>query len=134
MVGTQIREQVRARAGVKCEYCHLLEEHSFLAFQLDHIIAEVHGGPDAISNLAWSCYYCNTLKGTNLAGWLAKQDEVVRLFHPRKDLWTVHFVWQGSSLQPRTTIGEVTIQLLKINSDFAIEVRQWLLDVGETLD
>ncbi len=26
-----------------------------LPFQIDHIIAEQHGGPTTLSNLAWSC-------------------------------------------------------------------------------
>jgi len=33
-----------------------------LAFQIDHIIAEQHGGLTILSNLAWSCLPCNKRK------------------------------------------------------------------------
>ena len=35
---------VRARAGYRCEYCHFPEAIAELPFQLDHIIAQQHGG------------------------------------------------------------------------------------------
>lgn len=67
----QLRRLVVQRAGGRCEYCHFPETASFYPFQIDHIIAEKHGGPTIADNLAWSCYYCNTYKGPNIAGWIS---------------------------------------------------------------
>src|SRR2546429_341387 len=102
---------VRLRAAGRCEYCHFPEVFSFLPFQLDHIIAEKHGGPTSESNLAWSCYYCNSYKGPNLSGWDATAGEIVRLYHPRRDDWNAQFEWQGPTLVGRTKIGSATISV-----------------------
>src|SRR5437868_4206674 len=94
----KLRQQVRVRAGNCCEYCKLPSEYSDAPFQLDHIIAEKHCGPTTLENSAWSCYFCNTYKGPNIAGWIDEQQMVVRLFHPRKDIWNEHFKWDGPVL------------------------------------
>jgi hypothetical protein len=54
--------QVRRRSGQRCEYCHMPTEHDPLPFQVDHIIAEQHGGASVVENLAWSCLHCNKRK------------------------------------------------------------------------
>jgi hypothetical protein len=123
-----LRRFVRDRSDGVCEYCQFPERAAFNPFQVDHIIAEKHGGPTAESNLAWSCFYCNTYKGPNVAGWISDRDEIVRLYHPRKDEWSDHFEWIGATLAPRTSIGKVTIDVLRINHPDAIVVRQMLLD------
>ena len=46
-VGDALRAQVRARAGVRCEYCLLHEEDALDQHQPDHIIARKHRGPSA---------------------------------------------------------------------------------------
>ena len=39
------RELVRSRAGNRCEYCLLKQEHlPFASFQVEHIIPRKHGG------------------------------------------------------------------------------------------
>ena len=127
----ELRQFVRDRAGGRCEYCHFPEAISFLPFQVDHIIAEKHLGPTAESNLAWACYYCNSFKGPNISGWDPDSDEVIRLFHPRRDKWGDHFTWQGPQLVGQTKIGHVTVFVLAINHPDAIAVRKRLLEVGE---
>ena len=37
---TRLKETVRRRAGLRCEYCHLPEAIAELPFQFDHVIAE----------------------------------------------------------------------------------------------
>ncbi|MEM7315981.1 MAG: HNH endonuclease, partial [Planctomycetota bacterium] len=65
----------------------------------------------------------------NIAGWIAETDEIIRLFHPRKDEWSTHFEWQGPLLIGRTPIGSVTIDVLRINHPDAMSVRQALSDL-----
>jgi len=74
------------------------EIHQFAPFQLDHITAQKHHGPTVESNLAWSCFQCNNAKGTDLAGIDVETNQIVRLFHPRRDRWADHFVWEGALL------------------------------------
>jgi hypothetical protein len=53
-----------------------------LPFQIDHIIAEKHGGQAVESNLALACAHCNRFKGPNIAGLDPESREIVRLFNP----------------------------------------------------
>lgn len=122
--------RVRQRAEERCEYCHFPAEAAWLPFQLDHIIAEKHGGPTNMSNLALACYYCNSFKGSNIAGVdpHGQPDVAVQLFHPRKDEWTEHFRWNGPLLVGMTSTGRVTVAVLRINDAEAVEVRRLLFD------
>ena len=60
--------QVWLRARRCCEYCQLPQYCSRAAFEIDHIIAWKHGGATVARNLALSCLWCNSFKGSNLAG------------------------------------------------------------------
>jgi hypothetical protein len=130
----ELRQLVIARAQGRCEYCHLPERFSFFPFQIDHIIAEKHGGPTVAENLALSCFYCNSYKGPNIAGWLSESNEVIRLFHPRSDEWSEHFEWSETTLVGKTKIGQVTIAVLAINRPDAKAVRAWIRHIGESFD
>ena len=43
------------------------EEISFAKHQIDHVIAEKHGGETIAENLALSCAVCNKHKGSDIA-------------------------------------------------------------------
>ena len=61
------------------------------ALQIDHILTRQHGGETNLENLALACVHCNQRKGPNIAGRDPVTGEVVRLFHPRQDLWEGSF-------------------------------------------
>ena len=122
--------QVWRRAQGRCEYCRFPARLTRVHFQIDHIIAEKHGGRTTFENLALSCFFCNTYKGPNLAGLDPESQEVTRLFHPRRDRWREHFRWDGPVLEGRTPIGRATIETLRINHKDALAVRQSLLEEG----
>jgi 5-methylcytosine-specific restriction endonuclease McrA len=125
-----MQQQVRERANQVCEYYHLPDALTTLPFQIDHIIAEKHGGPTIPENLAYCCLHCNSFKGPNIAGVDQETEEVVRLFHPRQDTWEKHFTWDGSRLVGRTPIGRVTIAVLAVNAPYRLEIRQALIAEG----
>jgi 5-methylcytosine-specific restriction endonuclease McrA len=125
-----MQHQVRERANGVCEYCHLPDTVTTLPFQIDHIIAEKHGGVTTLANLAYSCLHCNAFKGPNIAGVNQETGEVIRLFHPRQDRWQEHFTWEGPRLMGRTPIGHVTIAVLAINASYRLAVRQVLITEG----
>ena len=120
------------RAGSPCEYCQFPSEFAWLPFQIDHIIAEKHGGATVAENLALSCFYCNSFKGPNIAGIDpdGRQDVAVQLFHPRNSHWSDHFEWNGSFLTGKTATGRVTISMLRINDDASVETRRILAQTG----
>ena len=86
-----VRDYVRQRAGGRCEYCLLPEEADAWPFHLEHIIAKQHGGQEVESNLCWACSRCNLNKGPNIASLDGTIEELVPLFHPRKEAWRDHF-------------------------------------------
>ncbi len=123
-----------ARATGRCEYCHFPEAEAGRPFQIDHIIARKHGGSGDETNLALACLYCNSAKAPSIAGIDPLNDAIVRLFHPRRDLWHEHFAWRGAWLSGRTPEARATITVLRINDSAAVAVRESLLEEGIGLD
>ena len=124
-----LEAEVRRRAAERCEYCLFPEVAAELPFHLDHIIAQKHGGQTESENLAWACFSCNLRKGPNIAGFDPESDELTRLFHPRRDTWLHHFVWDRVWLRGKTPIGRATI-VLDINHPDSLAVREALRDEG----
>jgi hypothetical protein len=122
--------KVWLRASHKCEYCHFPAAAALAPFQIDHIIARQHGGSTELDNLALACIHCNRYKGPNLAGIDLSTGNVVRLFHPRRDIWTEHFQWSGPDLKALTAIGHVTVQVLSINDHEMRSFRLALIEEG----
>ncbi|HVS33963.1 MAG TPA: HNH endonuclease signature motif containing protein [Gemmataceae bacterium] len=118
---------VRERAGDCCEYCRLPQAVSSTRFQIDHIIAEQHGGRTVASNLALACLADNNHKGPNLAGVDPRSGKKVWLFNPRRHRWGRHFRWQGPVLVGRTPMGRATIAVLGINLPHRIDQRAALI-------
>ena len=102
----RLRQAVRERAGGRCEYCRMHEDHDpFFTFPIDHVIAKQHGGVETLENLCLSCFRCNVHKGPNLASVDPKTSLTVALFHPRRDEWKDHFHWEGPLLVGDTPTG-----------------------------
>jgi hypothetical protein len=56
-----LAREVRARAGLCCEYCRMPQScYPTVPFPIDHIIARQHGGSTTLDNLALSCLHDNT--------------------------------------------------------------------------
>jgi hypothetical protein len=130
---SSLRQFVRERAGGICEYCHVPDAYDRLPFQVDHIIAEKHGGPTERENLAWSCYDCNIYKGPNIAGIDPDTDCVVSLFNPRQQTWRDHFVRRGPEIIGSTPTGKATVDVLRINLDRRVAFRNELIVEGVLL-
>jgi 5-methylcytosine-specific restriction endonuclease McrA len=130
-ISPSLRRSVSDRANHSCEYCLILEALSLSSHQVDHIIAEKHGGKTIPDNLALSCSLCNQAKGSDIASIDPQTGETVRLYNPRKDTWTEHFSLEVASglIQPQTAIGRVTVKLLRINRLESLPVRQLLAKI-----
>lgn len=126
-----LRQQVRARAGDRCEYCLLAEEDAHLPHEPDHIIAEKHGGASTLENLALACFDCNRFKGSNIASLDPDGGELVPLFNPRTQNWSEHFEVHGGEIVPLTAVGRVTELILRLNLPQRVEVREILAEIGD---
>jgi hypothetical protein len=121
---------VRQRGQGRCEYCHFPEALAELPFQIDHIIAQQHGGATQAENLALACCYCNRYKGPNLSGVDPVTNKVVRLFDPRHQTWEDQFEWVGADVVGRTACGRATVRTLNLNRADAVAVRGLLMVEG----
>jgi hypothetical protein len=124
-----LRDQVRRRAGHRCEYCLLAQELHPGRFTIEHIIPEKHAGPTELRNLAWACLHCNLHKGTDLVGRDGRgpRAKLVPLFNPRRHKWSRHFRFDGPLIIARTAIGRVTITVLAMNDPDRVQLRQNLI-------
>ena len=121
---------VRRRAGNYCEYCQFPQAFSSTFHQIDHIVAEQHGGLTNLTNLALACFACNHHKGPNLAGVDPKTGKRTWLYDPRRQKWRRHFRWDGPTLVGRTPVGRATIAVLAINLPHRLAQRTALIDEG----
>jgi hypothetical protein len=130
-VSASLRRSVIQRANNCCEYCLVSQEDRFLPYEVDHIIAEKHGGATTEDNLCWSCYICNGFKGSDLSSvdWDDTGD-IVPLFNPRKSKWTDHFRINGTTIEPLAPTGRVTVFLLRLNTDEQKAERELLVPLG----
>lgn len=124
---TKLQRQVRDRAALRCEYCHLPQSPLEVSFHIDHIVPKKHEGATEIDNLALSCSTCNAFKLDNISGLEPQSGALIRLFHPRNDDWSSHFSWNDAVLIGLSAIGRVTIAVLKINHPLRVEHRAFLL-------
>lgn len=93
-----LRRLVEGRAAWRCEYCLLPAGVAFFPHEVDHVIAEKHGGVTEAANLAFTCWRCNRHKGTDLGSFDPDTDTFWLLFQPRKQQWRDHFVLREGHL------------------------------------
>lgn len=113
-IPSDLRRAVVERANGICEYCKK-PQVLFFAHEVDHIIAEKHGGKTTLDNLAFACFECNRYKGSDIASIDPKRDQVTQLFNPRKQIWNEHFRFNQSVIEPLTPEGRTTVFLLRLN-------------------
>jgi hypothetical protein len=116
-VPASLRRQVIERAGNRCEYCLLRAEVAFFPHEVDHVIAEKHGGATEIDNLAFACWRCNRHKGSDLTSFDPETRQLSTLFNPRTQVWAEHFAYEGEMIVGLTPEGRTTVNLLQLNSE-----------------
>jgi hypothetical protein len=58
--------------------------------------------------------YCNLHKSSDLSGIDPEEDAITPLFHPRRDRWVEHFVFQGAFIVGLTPVGRATVRTLNM--------------------
>lgn len=122
-VPTTLRRQVSERAGNRCEYCLLPAEVAFFPHEVDHVVAEKHGGTTDSDNLALACWRCNRHKGSDIASFDPLTRQLSPLFNPRTQIWTEHFAYERERIIGLTPEGRTTINLLRLNSEDRLSER-----------
>ena len=125
-----LRDEVARRAHHRCEYCLIHEDDIAFRPHIDHIVSRKHGGLSDIENLAYACVLCNRRKGSDVTSIYGASGEIVRLFHPRHDLWADHFQLDGNLIRGRSDVGRATTELLKFNAPERLAERSLLQSLG----
>ena len=128
-ISADLRRRIISRAENICEYCLIHEDDTFFGCHVDHIISEKHGGLTTADNLALACSVCNLRKGSDIASF-TNTGILTRLYHPRTDIWSQHFVLVDAVIEPLTSIGEVTASLLQFNISERVLERQELIEIS----
>lgn len=132
-VPAELRQHVTERAGNRCEYCLYPQDMAFLSFEIEHIVAEKHGGTTTLDNLALACPYCNRHKGSDLGSLDPNTGRLTPFFNPRTQVWDDHFYLDGALIVPLTPEARVTISILQLNHPDRVQERESLILIGEYL-
>jgi 5-methylcytosine-specific restriction endonuclease McrA len=87
----ELRAAVVARAGARCEYCHLPTRGQVATFPIDHILPRSSGGETILENLALACPHCNAHKWAHASASDPLSGAMQPLFNPRSEVWADHF-------------------------------------------
>lgn len=125
-LSANIRSDVRERAKFLCEYCNTDERWQLILFTIDHVVPLAEGGTDEMENLALACFHCNRKKSNKQVVVDSATEEIIPIFNPRDMIWNEHFGWSPDYLRivPKTDCGKVTIELLQLNRDRILQIRQ----------
>jgi len=119
-----LRLHVRERAQGRWEYCRLPEDADFVGFELDHVIANQHGGATESGNLAYACLDCNKRKGPNIASIDPQSGQLTPLYNPRTKKWEEHFQFNADgTISGQTLAGRATVRLLEFNDPERVQER-----------
>jgi hypothetical protein len=101
--------------------------------QVDHIVAEKHGGDTTLANLALSCLPCNRRKSSDIGSIDPATGQFTRLFNPRGQSWFDHFRLDGPRIVGITAVGRTTVEFLKLNAPERLLERVDLIRAGRLL-
>ncbi|MBK1986656.1 HNH endonuclease [Sphaerospermopsis aphanizomenoides BCCUSP55] len=125
-IPSALRRLVEERANYQCEYCLLPAGVAFFSHEIDHVIAEKHGGKTTAENLALTCWRCNRYKGSDLGSFDPETGSFSFLFNPRTQKWNSHFSFSEVVLVGLTPEGRTTVKLLQMNSEERLVEREKL--------
>ncbi len=122
-IADEIREEIRRRANLLCEYCHTNERWQYVRFTVDHINPNGENFPE---NLALACFHCNRRKSDKTIAFDPETGEIAEIFNPRKHIWKDHFDWSADGLRivAKTSIGRATAELLELNRERILFIRE----------
>jgi hypothetical protein len=132
-VSEQLRSQVAARAGDRCEYCLSPARYATQRLSVEHAAPHAKGGTNAFENLALSCQGCNNHKYNHTEAPDPVSGELVPLYNPRQHGWAEHFAWSADTLLivGISPTGRATVDALLLNRSGVVNLRRLLVASNE---
>jgi hypothetical protein len=103
---------------------------AFFPHEVDHVVAEKHGGATVAENLALTCWRCNRHKGSDLGSFDPQSGAFAFLFNPRSQRWEEHFALEAGVLRGLSAEGRATANLLQFNITERVAERRRLGAAG----
>lgn len=129
-ISVETRQKIIELAQNRCGYCLSHQRYVMSKLEIEHIFPKALGGTDEEENLWLSCGLCNRYKRAQIEGFDEETKTFARLFNPRTQIWSEHFLWSADRAEiiGRTSTGRVTVAALKLNNEIAVEVRRnWII-------
>jgi len=124
-VPLSMQRRVRERAGNRCEYCRVSQEHQEATFHVDHVKPRREGGMTTLANLALACVSCSLRKGARTSTKDPETETLVPFYNPRTEEWSAHFaVREKHEIVGVTAAGRATVELLRMNRPIAVAIRR----------
>ena len=132
-VPAALRRRVSEHFSHCCAYCRTAEKLTVAIFEFEHIRPRSVGGETAFENICYCCPTCNRYKSNRISAIDPDTHQEVALFHPHRDAWQQHFVWNDDATQiiGLSSIGRATISALKMNRRQVVRVRRMWATMGE---
>lgn len=131
-ISAKLRAQITQQSQYRCAYCHLQERLVGTSLNVDHIHPRSIGGKTVLANLCLACWDCNLIKGARVDGVDPLTEQIVRLFHPNRQVWAEHFQWREAGLYVvgQTASGRATVETLRLNRIQLVISRQFWIEMG----
>src|SRR5438309_5939281 len=110
--------------------CKDQQELTASMHQVDHVIAEKHGGQTVLENLALSCTVCHRRKGSASSSRDPATGALVPLFNPRTQRWAAHCRLHGEHIRGVTAEGRTTVVFLQLHAIERLVERTAFLRTG----
>jgi HNH endonuclease len=119
--------KIRAQAKNRCGYCLVPQKLVSYKLEIEHLFPKGKGGGNEEENLWLACRQCNLSKGTKTHGFDTLTFERVKIYDPRKQIWSEHFAWSKDKTEiiGRTPCGRATVSALQLNSDLQKIAREF---------
>ncbi len=131
-VSRDLRQRIAEQAKYRCGYCLAQEIVVGARMEIEHLFPRSLGGLTVEDNLWLACSGCNQHKGARTTGEDPESGRLVRLFNPRHQVWSRHFVWteSGMRMSGKTAIGRATVSAIKLNRPSLVESRRIWVRAG----
>lgn len=127
MISKDLEEKIRTQAKNCCGYCLVPQKLVSYKLEIEHLFPQGLGGTNEEENLWLACRQCNLIKGIKTKGLDPITLERVKIFNPRKQIWSEHFAFSEdkSEIIGKTPCGRATVLALQLNSDLQKTAREF---------
>ena len=132
-VSAALRRRVSEYFAHCCAYCRTAQNLTVAIFEFEHILPQSAGGDTIFENICFACPTCNRYKADRTSAIDPDTQLEVALFHPHRDTWQEHFVWNenATELVGLSATGRATIAALRMNRSQLIRVRRMWVAMEE---